>query len=120
MIRSSRRLALYLGVIASALAFAGCAQKSQIVTKPEAATIYVDGAPIGTSPVIFSSRSGLPRGYFVKVEQEGYKTIDARIESTYRADISLLLLIPGIIPYFFSARLEDVYEYPMIPTEGTK
>lgn len=101
----------------AALIFAGgCAHSARITTDPEGADIYVKGFPIGQSPVHYKTRSGLPETYYLKIEKPGYRTIkDAVIESTYRADVSLLLLLPGIIPYFFSARLEDQYVFHLVP-----
>jgi hypothetical protein len=49
----------------------------------------------------------------VKLEKPGFKTQTIQMDKNLRADESLLLLIPGIIPYFFSARLEDRQNFVM-------
>ena len=63
-------------------------------------------------------RSGLPQTYYLKIAKDGYKEMrDISIDRIYRADVSLALLILGIFPYFFSARLEDQYIFNMLPEE---
>ena len=104
-------LALVLFVV---FLFEGCVQVSRIKTNPKGARISINGAPIGESPVYYNTRSGIPKTYFLEVEKPGYKTFETKLESSYRADISLLLLLPGIIPYFFSARIEDEYKFILI------
>lgn len=112
----------WLKLLAIGLVFAfglsACQHTTRMNTTPEGAEIYVNGIPIGETPVTYKSRSGFPQTYYVKIEKEGYKTLkDITIESQYRADESLVLLILGIVPYFFSARLEDQYIWHLIPEE---
>ncbi|HAK97079.1 MAG TPA: hypothetical protein DCM87_19325 [Planctomycetes bacterium] len=105
-----------IGLLAAVVLCSGCAQTTRFNTEPEEADIYVNGVPLGKSPKNYQSRSGLPKVYYVKVEKPGYKALkDVTIESTYRADESLVLLLFGIIPYFFSARLENDYTWVLIP-----
>ena len=92
----------------------GCLQTSRINTDPPGAHVSLNGAPLGKTPVYYSTRSGIPKTYFLEIDKPGYQRVETKVESNYRADISLALLIPGIIPYFFSARLEDEYKYSLI------
>ena len=102
-------------VLAATILFSGCAHSARIATEPEDADIYVNGIPLGKSPKNFLTRSGLPAVYYVRIEKAGYKPLkDVTIESAYRADASLLLLLLAIVPYFFSARLEDQYVFHMM------
>ncbi len=111
---ASRRKSLVALVAVAALIFSGCAQNCRINTDPEGADVYVNGILIGETPVLYKYRSGLPRTVYVKIEKDGYDIIkDVTLDSEYRADVSLLLLIPGIIPYFFSARFEEQMVFPM-------
>lgn len=114
-----RRTFVLLAAAIAGFALPSCIHKTRIDTTPEGASVEIDGAPVGGTPVIFQTRTGAPKPYSVKIEKPGYKPIDIKLESGYRADLSLLLLLPGIIPYFFSARLEDSYEYPLVPVRGT-
>jgi hypothetical protein len=121
----STRFALWRKVTSLSLALSllgvSCAEVSRMNTVPEGATLYIDGIPIGETPAQFRYRSGLPQTYYVKIEMPGYKSIkDATIDRTFRADVSLLLLVCAIVPYFFSARLEDQYVWNLLPAEGTQ
>ena len=87
-------------------------------TEPEGALLLVNGMSQGDTPAQYKSRSGFPESYYIEIHKEGYKKQSFAISSAYRADISLLLLIPGILPYFFSARLEDDYNFQLIPEDG--
>ena len=93
----------------------GCLQTSRINTDPPGARVSLNGAPLGKTPVYYSTRAGIPKTYFLEIDKPGYKPVETKVESNYRADISLALLLPGIVPYFFSARLEDEYKYSLIP-----
>jgi hypothetical protein len=108
---------LTLGALLGLTLLLGCRQTSLIQITPSDATVTMNGIPLSGDPPIYESRSGIPDTYFLKIEQEGYKAINAQLSSSYRADLSLLLLLAGIIPYFFSARLEDQYTFTMIPEE---
>ncbi len=106
--------------MAASLLFAGCAQTCRINTNPEGAKVYINGVYIGESPTVYKYRSGLPETYIVEIKKEGWKPlVNATIDRTLRADVSLLLLILVIVPYFFSARLEDQYLFQLEPLPGT-
>lgn len=98
----------------------GCLHNAVITTEPEGAEVWVQGQFLGASPVTYRSRSGIPDTVTVKVEMPGYEPIKAaQIDKVYRADLSLLLLLAGIVPYFFTARFEDNYIFKLKPLPGT-
>ena len=105
--------------IAAATILGSCAHKTTFKTWPEGALVRVNGQPIGQSPAVFASRSGVPKKYEVKIEKPGFQTLDVEVESVYQADETLFLLLPGIIPYFFSARLEKKYDWILVKDDGT-
>ncbi len=117
--KSSSWIKVLLTGMVFAVALGACSHTAQITTEPEGADIWVNGIYIGQTPTHYESRSGTPATYYVRIEKEGYKPIKAAtIESSYRADISLALLILAIVPYFFSARLEDQYKFDLFPING--
>ena len=119
MTSSFARQAPAVLVLAAILPFAfGCNHISRLGTNPEGALILVNGMSQGESPAQYKSRSGFPETFFVEITKKGYKKQTFTINSAYRADLSLLLLIPGILPYFFSARLEDDYNFQLIAEDG--
>ena len=86
---------------------AGCATSTRITTAPEGAKVTIDNRYLGESPVVMESRSGFMETHHVTLQKDGHKTVTVPIRKSYRADESLVLLLFGIIPYFFSARFED-------------
>ncbi|WP_447968451.1 PEGA domain-containing protein [Nitrospira sp. M1] len=106
-------------VLIGLLFIQGCLQTSRINTDPPGAQVTLNGAPLGETPVYHNTRAGIPKTYFLEIERPGCKKVETKLESAYRADLSLALLIPGIVPYFFSARLEDDYKYTLLPA-GSK
>lgn len=103
---------LLVGVV---LLASGCRQQTVIRTEPEGARVWVDQVRVeGTAPATYQSRCGFPGTARIKVAKEGYEPVrDWPMEKSYHADITLLWLIPGVIPYFFTARFEDELSIPM-------
>jgi hypothetical protein len=100
------------------LLFTGCASTSRMSSNPEGARVYVNGIYIGETPCVYRYRAGLPETYILEVRKPGYKTItNATLDRTLRADVSLALLLLAIVPYFFSARLEDQYIFELEPEQ---
>jgi len=92
----------------------GCSYNVAIMTNPEGAKVYVQGMYIGKSPATYRDRSGTPKTYMLKITKPGHKEINTVIDRNYKADISLLWLIPGIIPYFVgTAELEETYNFEL-------
>jgi hypothetical protein len=106
-----RKLGLSVFALWIALGLSGCRHEMVLRSVPEGAEIWVNSVPLGRAPAIFETRSGFPEEARIKVAMEGYEVIrDLPIEKRYRADISLLWLIPGLFPYLFTARYDDEFE----------
>jgi hypothetical protein len=116
-----RRRILCAALAVSVLFTPACPTTTRIITEPEGAEVTIDGLYIGKSPeTLFLSRSGFPDQSYITIECAGYETIkNGIIKKSYRADLSLLLLLAGIVPYFFSARYEDDYRFALRPKAGT-
>ena len=102
-------------LLAASVLLTGCAQTVRLNTEPEGADIYVNNIYVGKSPTTYRARSGTPDTAYVRIEKPGYVAVrNATIDKTYRADISLLWLIPGIIPYFIAgAQYENDYLFAL-------
>jgi hypothetical protein len=94
-------------ILCMSIAGAGCATSTRITTVPEGTKVTIDNRYLGESPVVMESRSGFMETHHLTVAKDGYTTQTVPIRKTYRADESLVLLLFGIIAYFFSARYED-------------
>ncbi|MGE0707365.1 MAG: PEGA domain-containing protein [Planctomycetota bacterium] len=100
----------------------GCAHSVRFISEPEGADVYVDNIYVGQTPTVWQTRSGLPDTAYVRVEKEGFEPVkNAMIDKAYRADVHLLWLIPGFVPYFIgTARYEDDYVFRLKPTEEVR
>jgi hypothetical protein len=102
------------------VAMPACSQTTRIITEPDGAEVKVDGLYLGQSPVTYISRSGFPDQSYLEINKDGYEPVkNGVIKKAYRADLSLLLLLAAIVPYFFSARFEDDYRFVLKPLPGT-
>lgn len=112
-----RSLGAFLVVL---LCLGGCRQNTTIRTEPQGARIWVDQVRLeGKTPATYSSKCGFPGTARIKVAKEGYEPVrDVPMEKSYHADASLLWLIPGLIPYFFTARFEEEVTIPMKKKES--
>ncbi len=97
--------------LAASIVFSGCAQTVRLNTEPEGADVFVNNIFVGKSPTQYRTRTGTPDTAYVRIAKPGYEEVrNATIDKIYRADISLLWLLPGIIPYFIAgAQYEDDY-----------
>ncbi len=88
-----------------------------MVTDPPGASIATgDGLVVRGEQL--EAASGLPSSHVVRVSAPGFEPADFEVRLGYRADPSLLLLLAGIVPYFFSARLDDAYRFSLRPLDG--
>jgi len=112
MIRKALALSVAVSVLFSL--GLGCSYNVNIVSEPEAAKCYVQGMYVGQTPTVYRARSGTPKTVMLKLTKPGYKDVNTVLESNYKADINLLWLIPGLIPYFVgTAMFEDHYRFEM-------
>ena len=109
-----RPVAVVMAVILVAGMTAGCAHNVKINSSPPGAACHVKDMYIGKTPAIYRAHSGVPSSIDVKLSMDGYKTINTKIRSHYNADLSLLWLIPGIVPYFVgTAEYNNQYTYKL-------
>lgn len=98
--------------IVAGLLLCACQHQTRITTSPSGARVYLDGIEIpaqvqGGREVTLPSRHGWIRQHLLRVEAPGYQPVSLVLERRYHADGSLLWLLPGVIPYLFTARLPD-------------
>ena len=95
-------------LIATVFLLSGCAQTVRLNTEPEGADIYVNNIFVGQSPTQYRTQTGTPDTAYVRIDKRGYVEVrNAVIEKQYKANVSLLWLIPGIFPYFIAAAQYD-------------
>ena len=108
-----KKIAKLVVIVVMIVLLGACSFSTRINTEPEGADVYINNIYVGKTPTLYKYRSGFPETTYLEVKKPGYTEIrNGTIEKTYRADIQLLWLIPGIIPYFVgTARYEDDYVF---------
>ncbi len=93
---------------------AGCATATRLHTRPEGATVYVDGELIGKTPVVYDNDPGLPRRYHVQLYKPGYAPLDFYLD----AKMSWLWGYVGavtLVPYLWAWSLGREYVFALTP-----
>lgn len=109
--------ALVTSLLVLTLALApGCSHVAVVSTDPPGADVALDGVSLGqTDPEVeVASTYGLPGDYQLEVARQGYKPKTLALRRTYHADVSLLWLLAGFVPYIFTARLDDRYDIELM------
>lgn len=112
MVRGSfRGIALGLVVVFSLTA---CSHRFSINSNPTGARTYVDDQFIGLTPATFVERSGMGREYQIRLEKEGYHSVNTKekqgINLTF---LAISLLFTCGIGILWSFTLEDRYDYSL-------
>lgn len=99
------------------LAALGCAESTQIVSRPSGARILIDGRPLGVTPMAFAvPRSDWPRTYSCEVTKEGFVPQTMLLKPQVGGGrIVAGLFTVGIVflfksPYVFGS---DVYDFDL-------
>lgn len=82
-----------------ALCLASCGVGTRINTQPRGAKLYVNGALVGETPVVYANPRGLPRRYHVEIRREGHEPLDFFLDARMTVGWGIagaLLLIPNL------------------------
>ena len=110
---AARSLAAVVLVLALATS-SGCATATRLHTRPEGATVWVNGELIGKTPVVYENDPGLPRRYHVQVYEPGYAPLDFYLD----ARMSWLWGYVGavtLVPYLWAWSLGRDYVFALEP-----
>ena len=95
---------------------AGCVTHTRFQTRPEGATLYLNGEEMGTTPIRVTSRRGLPKRYRVQLAKEGYEPVEVYLDNEMSVWWAICLG-PAVAPLFWAWRLADGYEYRLKAVE---
>lgn len=74
--------------------FSGTRQEVRVNSKPEGATVFLNGRRVGATPMtVMVSRWGWHR---VRIEMEGYEPYEVKLEKTYNSNANANLLVGGV------------------------
>ena len=114
MTRTSMSLKLIAVTVIFAFSAVACSHRVTFNTQPPGAKVYVDGNLIGVSPASFVEKSGFGKGYSIRIEKEGYQTLNTsekQVINVLYLVLSLVFACP--IGLLFMMTLEDQYNYTL-------
>jgi hypothetical protein len=109
-----------LGIVTLS-AFAGCASSTIIDTRPTGARIFLDGAPMGTTPYTMTDTKIVSSSTQVRLEHPGYETLNLTISRSEELDV--LPLIGGIfllVPFLWVMKYHPTHYYELQPASGAR
>ena len=77
--------------MAALILFSSCASSTVFRTTPEGAKVYADGQYLGTTPVTYSDTKIVGSSTNIRIEKEGYKTVNAVLNRSEQADIGAIV-----------------------------
>ena len=110
----NRRVALLMSSLLLMSLLSACTKSSRILTRPAGANIYINGTYEGKTPLTYESSRGLPDRFVIKVEKEGFQTLEFYIDKSPSALSMLLTPIYGI-SLLFSSELATKYKIDLMP-----
>ena len=111
--KSSKVVKVIAVLVVLAFGAVACSHRVTLNTNPPGAKVYVDGQLIGVSPASFVEKSGFGKTYQIKIEKEGYQTMNTtekQVINVMYLVLSILFCLPAI---FWSFTLEDQYTYTL-------
>ena len=111
MVRGSRGV-LAVGVVVGLLLTA-CSHRFSINSNPTGARTYVDDQFIGLTPATFVERSGSGREYQIRLEKEGYRSVNTKEKQRINLTFLVLSIFTCGIGILWSFTLEDRYDYSL-------
>ena len=89
-------IAVVLLLTSCATVFSGSTDDVSISSSPSGADVYIDGFPVGKTPLEISLEKG--QSYHISVQKDGYETAYATISGKVGAGWVILDFIAGVIP----------------------
>jgi len=104
-----------IGILLSALIlFSSCMSTTMIQTQPPGADIYIDGVKVGQSPQEMTNDKTVIECTEVKIEKEGYETINTTICRNEEIDFGPILAGFFIwVPFLWAMKYEPVHSYDL-------
>ncbi len=100
-------IATVLMLTSCATVFSGNTDKVRISSSPSGADVYIDGLPVGKTPVAVNLDKG--DSYHVAVQMDGYETAYATIASKVGAGWVILDILGGLIPVVIDILTDSWY-----------
>ena len=111
MVHAIRSLAFVLVLAVSAL---GCTQATWIYSTPPGALVHINNKKVGVTPLVYKSKSGLPKRFRIRLEKEGFEVLDFYLDSTMSWEMGYIGAI-SLVPLFWAWSLQREIKVNLTP-----
>jgi len=108
-------LALFLAIL---VLLSSCSSATVIQSNPPGAKLYIDGQPVGKTPYVHRDMKIVFSRTDIRLEAEGYETLNEEIEKNERLDGGAL--VGGLffyIPFLWIMKYNPTHYYELTPLE---
>jgi hypothetical protein len=103
-------------LITGAIFLTGCVSTTMIHSIPEGAKLYINDEPVGTTPYLHRDTRIVGSTTRVRLEQEGYKILNASFSRNEEADAGAI--IGGVflyVPFLWTMKYKPTHTYELKP-----
>lgn len=111
-------ISLFLSAI---FLFASCASTTMIKCNVPDANLYLDGMKVGNAPYSMTDTKIVGSTTTVKIEKEGYETLNTIISRDEEADVGAI--IGGLfiwVPFLWTMKYKPLHYYELEPTDNKR
>lgn len=108
-------------LLAGAVLTSSCSSTTMLQTNPVGAKLYLDGQPVGTTPYRHSDTKIIGSTTSVRLEKEGYETLDTSFSRDEEADVGAIVGgVFFVFPFLWTMKYKPVHAYEMRPLGTTQ
>ncbi len=103
-------------LVTGAILLTSCASTTMIQSIPDGATLYINDEPVGTTPYLHRDTKIVGSTTRVRLEQEGYKNLNASFSRDEEADAGAI--IGGVffyVPFLWTMKYKPTHTYQLEP-----
>ncbi|MBO6517967.1 MAG: SHOCT domain-containing protein [Bacteroidia bacterium] len=107
---------LVASVLTLSMLLTSCASTTLIETIPEGANLYINEESVGTSPYLYTDTKIVGSINMVRVEKEGYETLNTSFSRNEEADAGAI--VGGIfllVPFLWTMKYKPTHTYELTP-----
>lgn len=106
--------------LAGSILLASCSSSTMIQSTPSGAKVYIDGQPVGNTPYSYSDTKVVGSGTTVRLEKEGYETLNTGFSRSEQADVGAI--IGGLfflVPFLWTMKYNPTHTYELKPNSAS-
>ncbi|MFN0030831.1 MAG: PEGA domain-containing protein [Flavobacteriales bacterium] len=109
-----------LPILSAALLLSSCSSTTMIQSTPSGADVYMDGQPLGKTPVSYSDTKIVGSSTSVTLKKEGYADLNTTLTRDEKADVGAI--IGGcflLFPFLWTMEYNPTHNYTLISASAS-